>query len=501
MLHGRQLITRKVHALLANITGWQVLRIFLGLILLVAALLKVHELSTTPYLDKFPPRWVMIVFTELEILFALWLLFVPKRLTQITWLAILGLFSFFTCVTLYKALTGEASCGCFGRVEINPWYTLIFDSIVVGLLLWFRPAGVFREAWRVMLSVRFLRSESGAASLITARTLGIGAIWLIFCIPSAWSMLSFVETNTHGGLSALGQVFEGADGKPVVVLEPKKWVGKEFPLLGHIDIGKRLNEGEWIILLFHHDCPNCQKAIPVYANLGNKFLNEGKLTRIALVEVPPFGDADGVACISTPSCMKGRLNNSWAWFFQAPIEIQLNDGIVIGVAGPNQVMTKQAIPKLVAFLSRNFSSCITTSLTFAFAAKVRFVEFDLASTEDVRIVGVGEDCVMNRHDRFVSGVVTRGSFALRSCVRKLKLKELHDSQPIVHRQAACVDPTAQPVVKQVSTPRSIGQFPQFVTPATWISSLLVFEAKSQHVFSCRRLAFYHFDKGIYVHDT
>lgn len=333
----KTLTRERLRALFTNISGWQVLRVLLGLVLLAAALFKVHELSTTPYLDKFPPRWVMIVFTELEILFALWLFFVPKRLTQTTWLATLGLFSFFTCVTLYKALTGEASCGCFGRVEINPWYTLIFDSTVVGLLLWFRPAGAFIEAWRVMLSVCFLRSESGAASLITARTLGISVIWLIFCIPSAWSMANFVETDNHGDLSALGQVFEGSNGKPVVVLEPEKWVGKECPLLNHIDIGNRLGKGDWIVLLFHHDCLDCQIAIPVYESLGDKLSKNKTSSQIALIETPPFGNPGNGSDIKGGSCVNGRLSGSHEWLVETPVEIRFTRGIVTHVAGRNEI--------------------------------------------------------------------------------------------------------------------------------------------------------------------
>lgn len=330
-------IPKLLRTTLANITGWQVLRIILGLTLLVAALFKVHELSTIPYLDKFPPRWVMIVFIELEILFALWLLFVPKKLTQITWLATLGLFSFFACVTLYKALIGEASCGCFGRVEINPWYTLIFDSSVVGLLLWFRPKDkrfALREIW---LPTHFLRSESSIASLVIV-------IWFILCIPTAWSMVSFVQTDIHDDLSALGQVFEGPDGKPIVMLKPEKWVGKEFPFLGHIDIEKRLDEGEWIILLFHYDCPDCQNAILVYKSLGDRLLSNKETKRVALIEMPPFDDSDKDSCIQEESCVYARLSSGpWEWFAETPVEIQLNQGIVTHVAGHDQIAVRNKV--------------------------------------------------------------------------------------------------------------------------------------------------------------
>ena len=315
--------------------GQTLLRILLGVVLLLAAGMKVHELSTTPYIAAFPPRWMMIVFTELEILFALWLLFVPKNFEKITWLATVGLFSFFALVTLYKALSGEASCGCFGRVEINPWYTLVFDSMVTCLLLRFRPKSkhfVSREIW---LTTYLLRSKNGIASL-----LGVSVLWLMFCIPSTWSMASFIKINTDNDLSSLGQVFEGPRGKPIVMLEPQKWVGKEFSLFNYIDIGQHFKKASGLSFFFHHDCPDCQKVISSYANLGAKYFNEDELVHVALVEIPPFTTNLNVNCTKGFSCTRSRLNNSWEWFVETPLEIQISQGIITSVTEHNEVLSK-----------------------------------------------------------------------------------------------------------------------------------------------------------------
>jgi len=37
-------------------------------------------------------------------------------------------FSVFCGVTLYKGLAGATSCGCFGQLSVNPWYTLAADT-------------------------------------------------------------------------------------------------------------------------------------------------------------------------------------------------------------------------------------------------------------------------------------------------------------------------------------------------------------------------------------
>ena len=111
------------------------IRVVLGLLLLTAAALKGWQLATEPTAEKglLTSRWSLIVGVEAEFLLALWLLSGLYR--QAAWRAALGCFGIFTCITLYKAMSGEGSCGCFGRVQINPWYTLVIDLGAIGLLL------------------------------------------------------------------------------------------------------------------------------------------------------------------------------------------------------------------------------------------------------------------------------------------------------------------------------------------------------------------------------
>jgi hypothetical protein len=38
-------------------------------------------------------------------------------------------------VSLYLALAGQRSCGCFGRMTVSPWLTLIFDIAAMAALV------------------------------------------------------------------------------------------------------------------------------------------------------------------------------------------------------------------------------------------------------------------------------------------------------------------------------------------------------------------------------
>jgi uncharacterized membrane protein YphA (DoxX/SURF4 family) len=143
--------------------GWLAMRLMVAAILLVAAGMKAHQLATIPVLGEglFHARWFNILVVQFELFFGIWLIF--GLLPKLTWLATVACFSVFTLVTLYKALSGEESCGCFGTVTVNPWVTLVFDLTVLGMLLWLRPSALstcwqdMADGWQVPATVKLRR--------------------------------------------------------------------------------------------------------------------------------------------------------------------------------------------------------------------------------------------------------------------------------------------------------------------------------------------------------
>ena len=186
---------------------------------------------------------------EFEFFFGLWLL--ANLWAKPTWAAALACFGLFTCVSVCKAISGHATCGCFGRVAVNPWYTGTLDVAVILSLLRWRP----KES--------FFAIQRATAVLV---------IWLAVGLPAAYAMASYSPAT----LSEAGEVM--GNGK-IVVLEPEKWIGKHFPLLDYIDIGDKLKKGKWVVLLYHHDCAKCQKAIKDHHS-----------SKTILVEMPPYAE-------------------------------------------------------------------------------------------------------------------------------------------------------------------------------------------------------------------
>jgi thiol-disulfide isomerase/thioredoxin len=109
------------------------------------------------------------------------------------------------------------------------------------------------------------------------------------------------------------------------VLEPGEWVGKELPILEHIDIGERLKAGNWLVLLYHYDCPGCAEAIPMYEQVARDLVGNGDFLQIALIAVPPHGQAP---INPASACTLGKLNESKEWFVTTPAVALLAEGTV-----------------------------------------------------------------------------------------------------------------------------------------------------------------------------
>jgi len=288
----------------------------LGILLLVAGALKGWQLVTEPAAthDLWSYRPLLILQVEFELALGLWLL--SGLLPKAAWLVSLGCFCLFCSVTLYKGLSGAASCGCFGPVHVSPWITLsAIDVPAVVALSVFPPAFLRRQ--RLLACLRLRRRELSA--LIRQ---------LIRPIPSrlqfsATAGLTVVILGLTTPILALS--------KPAVVtssyevLAPETWIGKELPILKHIDIGDTLKTGTWLLLFYHHDCPDCQRAIPQYEQMARDLKGNEDFLRIALIEVPPYGQAP---VRQDSPCTLGRLGDVKQWFVTTPAVVLLMEAKV-----------------------------------------------------------------------------------------------------------------------------------------------------------------------------
>ena len=133
-------------------------------------------------------------------------------------------------------------------------------------------------------------------------------------------MGSYTDTT----LSDAGEII--GDGK-IVVLESEKWIGKRFPLLDYINIGNKFKEGKWLVVLYHHNCSDCQAAMPKYRHAANTLADQLGEPRVVLVEMPPYADGEAMQNVGR-QLVTARLSDNREWFAKTPIELAITDGVV-----------------------------------------------------------------------------------------------------------------------------------------------------------------------------
>lgn len=317
-LRGQTMVGTSSFSRLGRVAGYDAVRMALAALLLTAAGLKGYELATEPVAGTglLTSRWFLIGVVEFEFFFGVWLL-VGVCPTG-TWRAAMLCFGGFAGVALYKALSGEATCGCFGRVEISPWHTLIVDLGAVVALWHVRPVGPNDFG-------------SGLPRTLPVRSVAVLAIWLLAAAPLTVAMATYRPT----GLDAAGKILNGGE---IVLLEPDRWIGRRFPLLDYIDIGDQLADKKWTVVLYHDGCPDCRESISRYRAAADDF-REGR-GRLAFVEVPPYGPtpwANG----SPAEYVLGRLSDVEKWFVHTPLEIALSKGTVAYAGEPRLVRARE----------------------------------------------------------------------------------------------------------------------------------------------------------------
>ena len=329
-----------------------------GAILVAAAVLKGYQLLTEPIISNgFWESWEFLVIQiPLELGLGIWLLCGLFR--KAGWLLAAIAFGGFIGVTGYKAVTGAASCGCFGTVQVNPWITLLaIDVPLFVLLLIFRPRGykLFPPPWPSA------RHFFGVA-IPTFILLPAVVLILVFnkppdktdkyevVKPQEWMTIKPAEPKIKPEIKPakpeikpeikleIGQPIVNNQSAAPQPAEPNnkqqaavKSDDKEWPLLKSIDIADSLRSGIVVVLLYHYDCPNCREAIPQYDQMCHDLAGNEESIKFAFVEIPPYCTEKDNPIPPGTLCMTGKLasQNNKKWIFQTPVVVIIRDGLVV----------------------------------------------------------------------------------------------------------------------------------------------------------------------------
>jgi len=324
-----------------------------GAVLVIAAVLKIHQLLTEPIISKgFWESWTFFVIQiPLELGLGIWLLCGLFR--KAAWLIAVLAFGLFIGVTLQKGLIGAESCGCFGKVVVNPWITLSFiDAPIFLLLLIFFPRG------QKLLPPPWPAAEHfWGVFLPTFVILGTITPVLIFNkvvrkepwktnVPVIKNRPGIVEPDGTKPADFNNVIIDVNDGAGSADINDANTTGpalveQQWEMLRYIDIADQLRSGFVVVLLYHYDCPICKVAIPLYSQANNDYSDSG--LQFAFIEIPPFGKDEESPVPKDTACLTGALDDTQQWFIESPLVALLRDGLAVKVWEEGEAPTVEQI--------------------------------------------------------------------------------------------------------------------------------------------------------------
>jgi hypothetical protein len=157
---------------------WKLVSRSLAILLLAAAFFKMNGLGFETVASRgiFSGPEFQIALVEVEIILGIWLLWGKNPVGA--WLVSLVLFSAFAAASFYQGWIGEASCGCFGRVSVNPWITFGLDLVVLAALVVGRPP--LKTEGRIAISKAIVPMAWLFGGVLAFLALLVGVTYLFF---------------------------------------------------------------------------------------------------------------------------------------------------------------------------------------------------------------------------------------------------------------------------------------------------------------------------------
>ncbi|HOK96895.1 MAG TPA: hypothetical protein PKW71_12305 [Anaerohalosphaeraceae bacterium] len=359
-----------------------------GLLLIAAAGLKFHEMLTICV-----PSWqsnklgfwesyeFLLIQIPLELALGVWM--VCGLFRKAAWIAGTLAYLGFIAVTLVKALTGAASCGCFGQIHVNPWITLFsIDIPFFVLLAVFRPAGakLLPPPWP---NVFYLLAVAVPTLGLMALAAPVMVMFRPACIKAddvqpdmtaplrlqlhqANQMLAAKDEQLKGLSSQIAALHlqieqlrqaaaaqtvpqpvppdktgpltqqpiqsqpDDSQTRPPANSQPARPASQQWEWMPYIveeTVRKELAEGIAVVLMYHYDCPTCAQMVPLYSAYCKQMTEQGnEAFKIAFLAVPPYGQGPVPA---DTTCLQGTLTDQQKWELTSPYVVALLDGQIV----------------------------------------------------------------------------------------------------------------------------------------------------------------------------
>ena len=274
----------------------------ISLILFFAAFEKINHVLSEPIITPGFCESGEFSVLQIPLLLGLAIWLVSGLFRKAAWMVAVIAFIVFSADTTYKLISGAASCGCFGKVEVNPAITLFAINLpALIMLLIFRPKGekLFPSPWPKFQHIT-------ACAVPTFLLLG-------FVLYTTWTYEPPAQTDEYE------------------VVTEQSWIGEEFPMLDHIDVGDQLRQGLSVIFFYHFDCPDCREDMPIYSEMYESVLGDQNI-KFAFIEMPPYGSNQEESPVPIKTnCILGKLSTDKKWYAASPLVVVTQDSLVLKV--------------------------------------------------------------------------------------------------------------------------------------------------------------------------
>jgi hypothetical protein len=230
----------------------------------------------------------------------------------------IALLCVFVAVAGWHLFRGDPDCGCFGHVRVRPGLTLAIDAVALASIWVFGrsespPPGAQR---------RGALPRPAASRVVLSVLAGTGVPAFVALFASEWA--ASAPSGIAGDLV-------GADGPRPVLLAPRDWAGKRFPLLDEVMPSETdLSKGRWVLILVNHDCHTCEEYL-AHANFDAIRRTDGPDApprRIGLIEFLTK-ESDEPKKVPGPVAVTTlRLRPGTTYLTDGPYEVYLSDGVV-----------------------------------------------------------------------------------------------------------------------------------------------------------------------------
>jgi len=304
--------------------GWIVLRVLVPLWLVTGAAFKFLENSPANLPEPVIKMagalgldlgFVLHYSVAVELVVAGVILLLPRLARKAT-IALLG---FFAVILVWETVTGAATCGCFGSVTVPPWVTLLVDGSLLVAVVLLAPRG--RE---------FDPPTPARTAVALLWTLAVFAVAFGVRLPAQGVAADPAPEPSVAGASTSGVVapvpsyylpeYDGWIGKRWEELEIAQWV-RDVP--GFL----RSADGTAFVFLYRKDCEHCHDLLSRYFPGDPPF----PTLLVAVPEKEGF-PREGVLPNPCTGCVVRELPKGCDWFFQTPVVIRFENGVVTCVA-------------------------------------------------------------------------------------------------------------------------------------------------------------------------